>query len=687
MRQTWCEERGMTNRLASETSPYLLQHANNPVDWYPWGDDALTRSRIEDKPILLSIGYSACHWCHVMAHESFENKEIARLMNENFINIKVDREERPDLDTIYMEAVQSITGSGGWPLTVFLTPEGKPFYGGTYFPPEDGRGLPGFSTVLRTVSDAYRNRRKELEQATQQIIAVISSRGEGNVNPEPLTFDILDQAHSALSLEFDRVNGGFNQAPKFPQPTVLEFLQRHYLRTQEKEALHMVTLTLEKMARGGIYDQIGGGFHRYATDSHWLVPHFEKMLYDNALLTQLYLHAYLVTKMPLFRRIAEETIDYVLRDMTSPEGGFYSSQDADSEGQEGKYYVWGYDEIKKVLDETRSNITNDYYGVTERGNFEGLNILHVAGALHPEESGIIKQSRDKLLRERENRVKPGRDDKILASWNGLMLSSLAEAAVMLDRKDYLQAAVKNGLFLLDLMTSDGFLKRVYSHGQAKISGYLDDYALVADGLLNLHQATLTGQWLKEAIRLTKTIVKEFWDDAAGMFFDTSGRHQALFVRPKSTQDGALPSGSSAATQMLLKVAHITDDKRLDRIAERSLLTVREHMARYPLAFGNWLCALDFHLSNKKEIVIVGPSHDKTTAEMMRVLCNTWLPNKVIVGLDPSDPTSVAGLKLLNGKTMINGQTTVYVCEGFSCRTPVTTPDLLKNQIQTLSLDS
>ena len=677
----------MTNRLANETSPYLLQHANNLVDWYAWGDDALTRARIEDKPILLSIGYSACHWCHVMAHESFENEEIARLMNENFINIKVDREERPDLDTIYMEAVQSITGSGGWPLTVFLTPEGKPFYGGTYFPPEDGRGLPSFSRVLRTVSDAYRNRRREVEQATQQIIAALSSRGEGVVGTEPLTLDIFDQAYSALSLEFDRVNGGFSQAPKFPQPTVLEFLLRHYHRTQEKEALNMVTLTLEKMAQGGIYDQIGGGFHRYATDSYWLIPHFEKMLYDNALLSQVYLHAYLITKMPLFRRIAEETIDYVLRDMTSPDGGFYSSQDADSEGKEGKYYVWASDEIKKVLDERTSNITNDYYGVTEKGNFEGLNILHVAGALHPEESGIIEHAKDMLLREREKRVKPGRDDKILASWNGLMLASLAEAAVTLGRKDYLKAAVKNGLFLLDLMTSDGFLRRVYSHGQAKISGYLEDYALVADGLLNLHQVTLTGQWLKEAIRLSEIIVKDFWDDEAGIIYDTGERHQALFVRPKSTQDGALPSGSSAATQVLLKVAHITDDKRLQRIAERSLLTMRENLTRYPLSFGNWLCTLDFYLSNKKEIVIVGPSDDRSTAEMMRVLYKTWLPNKVIAGLDTNDPTAIVGLKLLNGKTMINGQSTVYICEGYSCRTPVTTPDLLKNQLQTLSLDS
>ena len=361
----------MSNRLAKETSPYLLQHAENPVDWYPWGDEALTRARTEDKPILLIIGYSACHWCHVMAHESFENKEIARLMNDNFINIKVDREERPDLDTVYMEAVQSITGSGGWPLTVFLTPEGKPFYGGTYFPPEDRCGLPSFSRVLRTVSDAYRNRRTEVEQATQQIFAALNSSAYVDSNAEPLGFDILDLAYSALRHDFDRANGGFGQAPKFPQPMVLEFLLRYHHRTRDEDALKMVTLTLEKMARGGIYDQIGGGFHRYATDSHWLVPHFEKMLYDNALLSQVYLHAYQVTKSPLFRRIAEETIDYVLREMTSPQGGFYSTQDADSEGKEGKYYVWAADEIKKALGEKTTSGIGDYYGVTDSGNFEG----------------------------------------------------------------------------------------------------------------------------------------------------------------------------------------------------------------------------------------------------------------------------------------------------------------------------
>jgi uncharacterized protein YyaL (SSP411 family) len=385
------------------------------------------------------------------------------------------------------------------------------------------------------------------------------------------------------------------------------------------------------------------------------------MLYDNALLSQVYLHAYLVTKTPLFRRIAEDTINYVLREMTSPQGGFFSTQDADSDGKEGKYYIWSPDEIKKALDEKTASIIGDHYGVTENGNFDGRNILHVAGNLQPEETGIIRQANALLLKEREKRVKPGRDEKILASWNGLMLASLAEAAGILGRKDYLKAAVTNGLFLLNLMTSEQHLKHVYSHSQSKIDGYLEDYALVIDGLLNLHQATLTGQWLKEAIRLAYLMVKEFWDDSAGIFYDTGERHQALFVRPKSTHDGALPSGSSAATQVLLKVAHLTDDKQLARIAARSLQVMREPLSRYPLAFGNWLCGFDFYLSNKKEIVIVGPFDDRSTAEMMRVLFGTWLPNKVVVALDSSDPTVNADLKLKNGRTMVNGQITVYIC--------------------------
>jgi len=666
-----------TNHLVNETSPYLLQHARNPVDWYPWGDEALTRARTENKPILLSIGYSACHWCHVMAHESFENEEIARIMNEHFINIKVDREERPDLDTVYMEAVQSITGSGGWPLTVFLTPEGKPFYGGTYFPPEDRHGLTGFPRVLMTVSDAYRNRRNQVQQATEQILNVLNSK----VNSKGyLTSDILEQAYSAIKQDFDRENGGFGGAPKFPQPMVLEFLLRYWLRTPEKDALEMVTLTLEKMAKGGIYDQIGGGFHRYATDSNWLVPHFEKMLYDNALLSRVYLHTYLVAKTPLFRRIAEETIDYVLREMRSPDGGFYSTQDADSEGEEGKYYLWSIDEIKRVLGDETAGIIGNYYGMTNGGNFEGHNILHVAKNAPSEESGTIRQAKALLLREREKRVKPSRDEKIVTSWNGMMLSSLAQAATILHRRDYLDAAMANGSFLLGSITAEGYLLHTYKDKQAKIDGFLEDYALVIEGLLDLHQATFQGKWLKEAIRLMDIMVEEFWDESAATFYDTGKRHPPLFIRPKNTHDGATPSGSSSATLTLLKVNRLIDNDRFEQIAIKSLQNMGGNLSHYSLAFSHWLCALDLQLSTPQEIAIIGPRNDSATEELLDILLSNWNPNRVVAAIDPSDPGPFTDLLLLKNRNMIDDQPTVYLCERHSCQMPVNNPNSLRDRL-------
>jgi len=615
-----------------------------------------------------------------MAHESFENKEIAILMNDKFVNIKVDREERPDLDAVYMEAVQAITGTGGWPLTVFLTPEGKPFFGGTYFPPEDKHGMPGFHRVLKAVADFYQNRRGDVEQATRQIMTALEAKADIPTETKPLAIDTLNQAFVSLKQGVDLTNGGFGTAPKFPQPPVLEFLLRYYHRTDNKEALHMVTLALEKMARGGIYDQIGGGFHRYATDSKWLVPHFEKMLYDNALLSRVYLHAYIVTGTPQFRRIAEETIDYVLREMTSREGSFYSTQDADSEGVEGKYYLWTHDEVTEILGKEAARLVNDYFDITEQGNFEGRNILHVPDNLPADEPDTIKQAKASLLKIREKRVRPARDDKILSSWNGLMLTSLAEVACTFDRDDYLAAAVANGSFLLKAMISEGYLKHIYKDGEARIEGYLDDYALVIEGLLNLHQATFSGMWLREAIRLTDVMIEEFWDESAGMFYDTGKRHQALFVRPRSTNDGAMPSGSSAATLVLMKVSRLTGNERLEQMAVNSLRTMQGKMSRYPLVFGNWLCALDFHLSTPKEVVIVGSRENAATADLLRVLFNTWLPNKVVVTRDPTDPTPMDNLMLLKERFMINSQPTVYVCERYSCRTPVNDPDLFLKQL-------
>lgn len=671
----------MPNRLAGETNPYLLQHANNPVDWYPWGDEALSRAKAEDKPVLLSIGYSACHWCHVMAHESFENTEIANFMNKNFINIKVDREERPDLDSIYMQAVQSITGSGGWPLTVFLTPDGKPFFGGTYFPPEDRHGMPGFQRVLKTVADAYRNRRGEIEKAAKQIVTALTAKARGGDTKEPLVLDILNKAYLSLEKDFDRDNGGFGSAPKFPQPMALEFILRYLHRTQDEEALKIVKITLEKMAKGGIYDQIGGGFHRYATDSNWLVPHFEKMLYDNALLSQIYLHAYLVTGEQLFRTVAEETLDYVLREMTAPEGAFYSTQDADSEGIEGKYYLWTPQEIIEVVGKENSQIVTEYFGVTADGNFEGQNILHVVREPGPKALSIIDQAKVSLLKKREQRIRPGRDEKTLASWNGLMLASLAEAACALDRRDYLAAAIANGSFLLNSMLRNGFLQHTYKDGRAKLDGYLDDYAMVIDGLLTLHQATFRGEWLRQAIMLAKIMIEQFWDEATGMFYDTSQRHESLFIRPENIFDGAAPSGASMATVVLLKLGRLTDNHQFEKIAARALRSVRELMPQHPLSFSCWLCALDFYLSEPKQIAIIGSIDNPLTIELLRTLCTIWLPNKVVVAYDPNDPTPVSNLKLLESRRMIDNQPTVYVCAHYTCQAPVTDTASLCAQLQ------
>jgi len=672
----------MPNRLAKETSPYLLQHADNPVDWYPWGEEALNRARADDKPILLSIGYSACHWCHVMARECFENVEIARLMNENFVNIKVDREERPDLDAVYMEAVQAITGSGGWPLTVFLTPEGKPFFGGTYFPPQDRHGMPGLPKVLRTVTDAYQNRRSEIETAVQQIVATLTTKANSRAIKEPLATDIIGQAYRGLRQDFDKDNGGFGTAPKFPQPMTLEFLLRYFHRSQDKDALEMVDLTLEKMAGGGIYDQLGGGFHRYATDNSWLVPHFEKMLYDNALLSRVYLHAYLITGKQLFRSIAEETLDYVLREMTSSHGGFYSTQDADSKGIEGKYYLWTYQEIDEVLDKKSSQMVGDYLGVTTQGNFDGRNILHVARDLEPEALSIMKQAKVSLLKRRQQRIKPNRDEKILASWNGLMLASLAEAACVLDREDYLAAAVANGSFLLNSMISSGYLKHTYKDGQAKTDdGYLQDYASVIDGLMSLHQATFSGKYLRQALRLGEAMAEQFWDEARHTFYDTSDRHEDLFVRPRSSYDGALPSGPSAATLVLLKLARLADREQFEQMAVRSLESMQESMRQHPLGFSNWLCGLDLYLSTPKEVAIIGHRDHPNTSELLHILCTAWLPNKVVAAYAPDDPAPVSELKLFENRKMIDNQPTVYVCEHYTCQAPVTDPASLRAQLQ------
>ncbi|HIM79765.1 MAG: thioredoxin domain-containing protein [SAR202 cluster bacterium MP-SAtl-SRR3965592-G2] len=684
----------MPNRLINETSPYLLQHANNPVDWYPWGEEALERARSEDKPILLSIGYSACHWCHVMERESFENETIAGLMNDNFVSIKVDREERPDLDQVYMQAVQMLTGSGGWPMTVFLTPEGKPFYGGTYFPPEDRQGMPGFPRLLTSIAEAYSTNRGEIDRVTKQLTTQMSQSNQVSQGTSILTVDILHKAYSSLATNFDYQNGGFGNAPKFPQPMTPEFLLRYYHHGYNPRALELVELTLEKMAYGGIYDQIGGGFHRYSTDAYWLVPHFEKMLYDNALLARLYLHTYLITGRALYRRVVEETLDYVLREMTDSSGGFYSAQDADSEGVEGKFFVWSPDEINSVMGDADGEVFAGYYGVTGAGNFEGKNILNIRqdpeefaetkGLTADQLGDIINRGSKALLEVREQRIHPMRDDKVLASWNGLMLRSFAEAAAALGRPDYLAVAIKNAEFLARSMKSDGRLLRTYRDGQAKLLGYLEDYSFVIDGLLALYEATFDLRWLDEAVTLADSMIELFWDEGIGGFYDTGSDHETLVVRPRDVFDNAQPCGGSVASDVLLRLAVFTGNNDYSAKATVPLRSLHQAMSQSPGGTGHWLSALDFYVSPPKEIAVIGPRDDPTTQALLDTVFHRFLPNKVVMGVEtpliPADDNSEADIPLLAGRGMVGGLPSAYVCQNYACQLPVTDPAGLAEQL-------
>ena len=680
----------MPNRLTNETSPYLLQHANNPVDWYPWGEEALGRARDEDKPILLSIGYSACHWCHVMERESFENDAIAEIMNRHFVNIKVDREERPDLDAVYMEAVQMLTGSGGWPMTVFLTPDGKPFYGGTYFPPVDRHNMPGFPHLLETVANAYQNSHTEIQRVTSQLAEQMGRTGNMPRGASALDESILHHAYNQLATNFDYQNGGVGSAPKFPQAMTLEILLRYFANGHNDRALPMLELTLEKMARGGIYDQIGGGFHRYSTDTFWLVPHFEKMLYDNALLARLYLHAWLATGRSLYRRITEETLDYVLREMTGEHGGFFSATDADSEGEEGKFFVWAPEEIESSLGKEDATLFNAFFGVSQRGNFEGKNILNISvrAADFAERQGVpleqlvtvIQRGKEALRLTREEREHPLLDDKALASWNGLMLRAFAEAGASLERPDYLDAAARNAEFLLTTMRPQGQLRRSYREGQAKLSGFLEDYSFVADGLIALYEATFERRWLDAAMELADDMISLFWDESAGAFYDTGRDHEELVVRPRDVFDNAQPCGGSVASDMLLRLSVITGNEEYATKAIAPLRTLSELMGRAPGGTGRWLAALDFYLSTPKEVAIIGSPSDSSTSDLLRTVNVRYLANRVIVGAESESAATQSGLPLLEGRGMMDGKPTAYVCENYTCQLPVTDPEALASQL-------
>ena len=686
-------EHAFTNRLIDETSPYLLQHAHNPVDWYPWGDEALETARRDQKPILLSIGYSACHWCHVMEHESFENEAIAKLMNENFINIKVDREERPDLDQIYMSAVQMMTHHGGWPMTVFLTPECVPFYAGTYFPPEDRYNMPGFPRVLLSIADAYREKQDDIKQTAESVLRELQRATATRESSDLLSKDLLDAAYREIIRNYDSTNGGFGGAPKFPPAMTLEFLLHTFYRTGNERALEIVNHTCRKMAEGGIYDQLGGGFHRYSTDSRWLVPHFEKMLYDNALLSRLYLHHYQVSQDAASRAIAEGILDYVLREMTDDSGGFYSTQDADSEGVEGKFFVWSKAEINTLLGERDAKLFAAYYNVTDEGNFEEQNILNITRSLDEVAAaeGItveelqtqLRNARAVLFAAREKRIKPGRDEKILTAWNGLMLASFAEAAAILNRADYLEAAKNNARFVLDNLRRDGLLLRTYKDGHAKLNAYLEDYAFFIDGLVCLYESTGEIQWLEEACALTVTMLDEFWDNDDGGFFYTGRSHETLIVRSKDFFDNATPAGNSVAADVLLKIGLLTDNSDYQRRAATIFRMTANSLQRYPSGFGRLLCALDFYLGTPLELAVVGSRDDAETQKLLAEIWTPYLPNKVLAQTEPNDPKGAAISPLLRDRTQLDGKPTAFVCEHFTCQKPVNSPAELANQLRHL----
>ncbi len=666
------------NRLAAETSPYLLQHQHNPVDWFPWGDEAIARAKAEDKPIFLSIGYSACHWCHVMERESFEEPEIAALMNARFVCVKVDREERPDLDAIYMNAVQALTGHGGWPMSVFLTPDLEPFYGGTYFPPRDARGMPGFPRVLQSVAEAWADRRAEIVQSAGEMTAQLRQSAAIPRSEGELDAALLNNAYRSLTRTFDPRHGGFGDAPKFPHPMDLKVLLRHHSRTADPHAIHMVRVTLDRMARGGIYDHLGGGFARYSTDARWLAPHFEKMLYDNALLASVYIEAFQATRDEEFASVARETLDYVLSRMTGPEGGFFATEDADSEGVEGKYYVWTLEEVRAILGPDRAKTFAYVYDVTEAGNWEEQTILNRVKPLDqaakllgmdPETlRSDLKADRVKLLEARERRIPPGKDTKVLTSWNGLMLAALADGSRALRDERYLDAANRCAGFLLDTMRrDDGRLWHGFKDAQVRFNGYLDDYACLIDGLTRLFEASGEGRWLAAAIELADVMIAEFADREGGGFFYTGTNHEALIARQKDVHDSATPSGNGMAATALLRLAALTGRGDFESVGRETLQAARAVLAQSPMAAGQSLVALDFLIGGTREFAVVATAAD-ALGTALEVIAERFLPSKVVA--PNPDATASPVVPLLVDRPTSNGQVTTYICENQTCAAPV-----------------
>ncbi len=686
------EEHQHTNRLIDETSPYLLQHAHNPVDWYPWGDESLERARAEDKLILLSVGYSACHWCHVMERESFEDEAIAKIMNDSFVNVKVDREERPDIDEIYMAATVAMNrGQGGWPMTVFLTPELEPVFAGTYFPPHDMHGRPGFSTVLMQVSRAWHEDRESLRQRAGEFAEVL--RQHQSLGP-PLSVGEteLKQALGQYSQEFDAEYGGFGPAPKFPPAVGISLLLRLHRRFGDPHALAMASQTLEAMARGGMYDHVGGGFARYSTDRRWLVPHFEKMLYDNALLAKAYLEGYQVTGDEFFRRVAVETLDYVLREMVSPEGGIYSSTDADSEGEEGRFFVWTPEQIADVLDEEEARRFNAYYDISPVGNWEGVSIPNAPRPLEAvaEQLGIaseelersLEAAREKVYAARQRRVKPSLDDKIITAWNGLMIGALAEGHRVLDEPRYLEAAERAARFIMEkLSREDGGLYRTYREGVAHLSAVLEDYAYLSEALIDLYEAGGSLDWLREAERLLERTLADFRDEETGSFFNTASDHEKLIIRYRDGADGATPSGNAVAAHALARLSYHLDRPELRHAAAGAIKAFGPLISRFPRAFATTLRAVDLLLEGPVEIALVGKKGSADLGALQRAVAEHYLPNRTAAVFEPGVDVGAAELPLLRGKDLVDGVAALYICRDFACRAPITDPAAVAAELE------
>jgi uncharacterized protein len=677
------------NRLINEQSPYLRQHAHNPVDWYPWGEEALEKARAENKPILLSIGYSACHWCHVMERESFENDAIAQVMNENFVSIKVDREERPDLDQIYMDAVQVLTGRGGWPLTMFLLPDGRPFYGGTYFPPDDRHGLPGFPRLIAAIANAYHKQADDVQQNVERLTAAMGALATYEVSGHELARETPLNAARELGKHYDSVHGGIGGAPKFPNTFVFSLFLRMYDADSDVNFADMVRDTLAKMAKGGIYDQIGGGFHRYSVDERWLVPHFEKMLYDNALLARLYLDAGRALNEPEFLRVAREILEYILREMTSPEGGFYSSQDADSEGEEGKFFLWTPAEAKAVLhDEELEKVAARYFDISEEGNFEGRNILNrtiekadaakLFGKSADELARAIETIKERMVGKREKRIKPGRDEKILAAWNAMTIAAFAESYRALGDPRYLAAAERAIEFAMTKLWDGRALRRSYKDGVARFNAYLEDYALMAGAMIDTYEASLDARYLAQARALADVILERFIDREKGGFYFTSDDHEELITRAKAAFDGSTPSGNSAAVMALLRLHAYTGDDRYATEAARALNLFADLIEKQPFGFAHMLEAADLYFREPVEIVLVG---DRKSAEFREWIERTgliYLPNRALFAADPNG-TGGSGFipEQARGKPQIAGRLTAYICRERTCSAPMTTFEAVK----------